>query len=93
MKILIVTIAGISSRFSESLGYDCLKCLYYENSFEESLLYRMLHQNEHFDLYVLVGGFQYEKLEAAVKKHIYADIRNTRITPCARAWRKTGKTP
>lgn len=29
----------------------------------------------------------------AVKRRICADIRNTRITPCARAWRKTGKTP
>lgn len=72
MKILIVTVAGISSRFSESLGKTCLKCLYYENIFEESLLYRMLHQNDNFDFYVIVGGFQYEKLERAIQEHFAA---------------------
>lgn len=68
MKILIVTVAGLSSRFSESLGYACLKCLYHENGIEESLLYRMLHQDGEFDYYILVGGFQYEELEAAVER-------------------------
>lgn len=29
----------------------------------------------------------------AVKRRICADMRRTRITPCARAWRETGNTP
>lgn len=68
MKILIVTVAGLSSRFSESLGSPCLKCLYHENSIEESLLYRMLHQDGEFDYYVIVGGFMYDDLKAAIAK-------------------------
>ena len=31
VKALIVTVAGMSSRFSESLGRECLKCIYYPN--------------------------------------------------------------
>lgn len=69
MKILIVTVAGMSSRFSESLGRPCLKCLYHESGIEDSLLYNILHQNGDFDQYIVVGGFQYEELETAVKEH------------------------
>ncbi len=68
MKILIVTVAGLSSRFSESLGRPCLKCLYHENSIEESLLYQMLHQDGAFDYYVIVGGFMYDELKAVIAK-------------------------
>lgn len=68
MKILIVTVAGLSSRFSESLGRPCLKCLYNENCIEESLLYTMLHQDGEFDYYVIVGGFMYDELKTAVEK-------------------------
>ena len=69
MKILIVTVAGMSSRFSESLGYPCLKCLYNEGGFEESLLYRLVNQPYRFDLYVIVGGFRYEELVRAVREN------------------------
>ena len=66
LRILIVTVAGMSSRFSESLGRPCLKCLYYKNSIEESLLYNILHQEE-FDCYVIVGGFMYDALKTAIE--------------------------
>ncbi len=68
MKILIVTVAGMSSRFSQSLGHSCLKCLYYENHIEDSLLYTMLHQDRTFDYYVIVGGFMYDDLKAAIEE-------------------------
>lgn len=74
-NILIITVAGLSSRFSKSLGYPCLKCLYHENSIEESLLYRMLHLTEYFDYYIVVGGFMYDELEAAIEKH-FNDLRS-----------------
>lgn len=67
LKILIVTVAGMSSRFSESIGHPCIKCLYYENCLEESLLYTMLHQDVEFDYYVIVGGFMYNELESAIE--------------------------
>ena len=60
--------AGLSARFSQSLGYSCLKCLYYENRPEESLLHRMLCRDSGFDRLVIVGGFLYEELENALKR-------------------------
>lgn len=69
MRILITTVAGKATRFSESVGYPCLKCLYHERKVEESLLYTMLHQDEEFDYYVIVGGFMYEELKAATHEH------------------------
>ena len=66
MKVLIVTVAGMSSRFSKSVGYPCLKCLYYKQDIKESLLYRFLYQYPVFDQYIIVGGFQFDKLQSAV---------------------------
>lgn len=68
-SVLVITVAGMSTRFSESVGYPCLKCLYNEQSIEQSLLYRMIHMNMEFDYYVVVGGFRYGELETAVAEH------------------------
>ncbi len=68
MKILLVTVAGTASRFSESVGYPCLKCLYHRERIQESLLYRLLYGREEFDRYIIVGGFQYEQLAQAIAK-------------------------
>lgn len=70
MRILIVTVAGSSTRFSKSIGRDVLKCIYYENFFSDSLLYNMLHQPVEFDKYVIVGGYKYDELKAAVHNEL-----------------------
>lgn len=62
MKILIVTVAGMATRFSESVGYDCLKCLYQSNTFPEALLPRLLRQASAVDRIIIVGGFRYSEL-------------------------------
>lgn len=67
MKVLIVTVAGLSSRFSESLGRPCLKCLYHGKSSTESMLYRLIHMYD-FDRYIIVGGYRYEELVKAVEE-------------------------
>lgn len=67
VKLLIVTVAGSSARFSKSLGKEVLKCIYYQNDFSESLLYRMLHQPVEFDKYIIVGGYKFEELKNVVK--------------------------
>lgn len=69
MKIMIITVAGMASRFSESIGHSCLKCLYYENDIKESLLYHMLYQNREIDKYVIVGGFKFEELEKTTNQY------------------------
>lgn len=68
MKVLIITVAGTSSRFSESIGEPCLKCIYSPSGIEGSLLYRMLHQPVGFDKYVIVGGYMYDSLKEAVER-------------------------
>lgn len=68
LKVLLVTVAGTSSRFSRSLGKSCLKCIYYSMDITESLLYQMLHQDVMFDRYIIVGGFMYERLETVIEQ-------------------------
>lgn len=63
MRTLLITVAGLSGRFSASLGKQCLKCIYYEDSPREALLYRMVCQDAHFDRYIIVGGFLFEELK------------------------------
>lgn len=75
MKIMIITVAGIAGRFSESIGRPCLKCLYYENDIKDSLLYHMLCQNREIDRYVIVGGFKFEELKEAID-HYFGEFSN-----------------
>lgn len=63
MKVLIVTVAGVSSRFSQSIGEPTIKCLYHKNSIKECLLYTLLQQSEDFDKYIIVGGYRYGELK------------------------------
>ncbi len=75
MKVLIITVAGTSSRFSESIGKPCLKCIYSPSGIESSLLYRILHQPVNFDKYIIVGGYMYDSLKKAVEKD-FSEYRN-----------------
>lgn len=68
MRILIVTVAGLATRFSQSVGYDCLKCIYYPNNICESILYRILHQPVRFDKYIVVGGYRFEELRKTIEE-------------------------
>lgn len=63
---MIITVAGVASRFSQSIGYPCLKCLYFQNSIKESLLYHMLDQNPRIDKYIIVGGFRFDELRRSI---------------------------
>ena len=74
MKVLIVTVAGLSSRFSQSLGHPCIKCLYHEGNSKDSMLYRLMHLYD-FDRYIIVGGYQYEELKKAVEAD-FEEIRD-----------------
>lgn len=69
MKILVLTVAGTSSRFGESLGKPCLKCIYHRGDFEQTLLSRMLRRNVSFDRYIIVGGYRFDELQAALREH------------------------
>lgn len=69
MKALIITVAGSSTRFSRSIGKDCLKCIYYKNDFSESLLYKMIYRDLSFDKYIIIGGYKFAELKWAVENY------------------------
>ena len=70
MKILLLTVAGMSTRFSKSLGSECLKCIYFEKDMTESLLYRALRKNESFDKFIIVGGYKFDALKSYVDTYL-----------------------
>lgn len=71
MKALIITAAGTSSRFEESLGFPCLKCIYSEGDERKTLLYRVLSMAEdHFDKIVIVGGYRMDDLRSYVEDQL-----------------------
>jgi len=73
LRILVITVAGMSTRFSESIGQTSVKCLYYENDIKESLLYQLLHRYNAFDRYVIVGGWRFEELQQVLDRE-YGDL-------------------
>ena len=71
MKSLIITVAGMSSRFNRDLSEPVLKCLYYENNPWCSLLSLQISMSyEHVDEIIIVGGYKYDDLTAFIAKNI-----------------------
>jgi choline kinase len=68
-NILIITVAGASSRFGKSLGYDMLKCIYREAN-KPSILELLLNYTDNFfDEIIIVGGYKFEELQKFVTTH------------------------
>ena len=66
MKVLVITVAGSSTRFSRSIGRDCLKCIYTEGDMKDTLLFRLLSINDGYDRFVIVGGHRFDELVSAI---------------------------
>lgn len=62
MNTLIVTVAGLSSRFEQSIGRPCLKCLYTEGSPEDCSLYKIIRMSDAYDRIIVVGGHRINEL-------------------------------
>ena len=64
MRIAVITIAGVSSRFNEGIPEEkkVLKCLYTESGMEDTLLYHLMKKCSYADRIILVGGYKYENL-------------------------------
>lgn len=72
MKIAIITVAGVSSRFNKDIPDDekILKCLYYEENPQNTLIYQMLKKIDYADKIVIVGGYKFSDLTDYVNEHI-----------------------
>lgn len=42
MRVLIITCAGMSTRFSKSVGYNCLKCIYSDKEIKHQYYIKVL---------------------------------------------------
>ena len=76
LKVVIITVAGISSRFNKDIPEDekILKCLYYEENPQNTLIYQMLKKSSYADKIVIVGGYNYSDLENYIAEHIPKDL-------------------
>ena len=66
-RALIITVAGTSTRFNQSIGGEWLKCLYYEGNSTNSLLYQIVSRAKEYDQIIIVGGYKYVDLVAYVE--------------------------
>lgn len=68
MRAFITTVAGMATRFSESLASPVPKCIYTETEPEQTLLYRMVKFASDFDRIVIVGGFMFDAVMEYTKR-------------------------
>lgn len=77
MKISIITVAGISSRFNKDIPDEkkILKCLYYEKNPQDTLIYQMIKKLKYSDKIIIVGGYKYADLIDYVNKYIPHELQ------------------
>lgn len=77
MKISIITVAGVSSRFNKDIPDEkkILKCLYYDENPKDTLIYQMLKKLESYDKIIIVGGYKYSNLMEYVDKQISKELQ------------------
>lgn len=71
MKALIVTVAGLSSRFSKSVGKETIKCIFTKKNYKSTLIYNLLSNFNSFDYYVIVGGYRFYELKLFIDKYLW----------------------
>lgn len=69
MKTVVITVAGISSRFNEQFSESDrqLKAIYYEKNENDTLILHLLRQSSYADKIIVVGGYKYIDLKRYVK--------------------------
>lgn len=81
MRIAIITAAGVSSRFNKGFSESdsVLKMIYSEGDDQETLLYHLLDKCCFADRIIVVGGYQYDELQAYVASPVIPDEWRERI--------------
>lgn len=76
MKIAIITVAGVSSRFNKDILDEkkILKCIYYEDNPKDTLIYHLIKKVEYADVIVIVGGYKYSDLENYIYNYLPNNI-------------------
>ena len=83
MKSLIITVAGMSSRFNRDLESPVLKCLYHEDDAETALLYyQVASLYSSVEEIIIVGGFRFNDLEQFCKDQIPDPERKLHLVYC-----------
>lgn len=77
MKLTVITVAGISSRFNKDFPEDekILKCLYYDENPKDTLIYRMIQKTSYSDKIIVVGGYKYDDLNNYIDEYIPSDLK------------------
>lgn len=77
MKIAVITVAGISSRFNKDFPEDekILKCLYYDENPADTLIHQMIQKVSYADKIIIVGGYKYDDLIDYVADYIPSELK------------------
>ena len=77
MKISIITVAGVSSRFNKDIPEEdkILKCLFYEEDSQDTLIYQMIRKLDYCDGIIVVGGYKYSDLADYIKEHVPMELQ------------------
>ncbi len=75
MRVFLTTVAGLSSRFSDSLGQEAIKCIYYEADPKKTLLFNQLQIAKEYDRLVIVGGYRFTELCRYLEHNIDSSIK------------------
>jgi choline kinase len=75
MKALIITVAGESKRFRQTIGFEALKCIYTPSDYSKTILAYQISISDAFDKIIIVGGYKFHEL----KEFIYSNYKDDRI--------------
>ena len=72
LKIAIITVAGISSRFNKDIPEEdkVLKCLYWQDNPQNTLIYQLIEKVSSYDKIIIVGGYKFDDLVDYISKNI-----------------------
>lgn len=81
MKIAIITVAGISSRFNEGLKEEDkqLKAIYFEGKRKDTLLMHLILHCSFADKIIVVGGYQYDRLKTYMDREFSDELKHKTV--------------
>lgn len=78
LRIAIITVAGISSRFNKDIPDKdkVLKCIYYEENPQNTLINHLIEKVSSYDRIILVGGFKFSDLISYIDKNAAHELKD-----------------